>query len=123
LMAATLAEPPEGSAKAVRMEIRQPGTAEGVPEDCADGPRTAPPRSPQTLSLEQPVAPGSNASRREQRIIVAPKLVSTEIAHPLGDDDPDILTHREEIDGEGLAEFGVHLARVLHHLPLDQVDV
>lgn len=71
-LADNLTEPDERVFKAMRVEIRQAGAAEGVAKDCANSRGTAPvsPFQPDRLKLAS--CPQRNARRREERIVVPP---------------------------------------------------
>ncbi|OQC06616.1 MAG: hypothetical protein BWX79_02049 [Alphaproteobacteria bacterium ADurb.Bin100] len=122
-LADRLAEPHQGVPEAVRVEVRQPGAGECIPEDRADARGTAPVRPFQPEGLKLPRRPQPYARRREQRIVIAPQHLLPQKRNPVRHDLADVIADREEVGGEGLAELRLDLPCILIHAARDEVDV
>jgi hypothetical protein len=97
-------------------EVRQTGSGEGAAEDLPNWPRAAPVLPIQSDRMKQSIRAGIHPRCRKQGIVRPPKQLPAQIFRPFLDDQAHIVTHREEVGIEALAELGgVPLVVLVRH--------
>ena len=108
---------------AVRMKIWQANRFERRTEDAPDRGSRAPVCPLQSLCFKLARCPQYDPRCRKQWIVITPQLLFPKKPHPLRHNLPDLFAHREEECVEGLAEFCLHLARILVDATFYQVHM
>src|SRR2546429_3188726 len=100
----------------MRLEIRQADSRKGCPEDAPNGAGIGPVLSAQTLNNKAASMVGPHQCLRKKGIVRTEKLFCCQMPPPAIDDLCNVITDRVEERLNRLAEFSIHLARVLKHV-------